>query len=192
MVGSYNMKKMIMLGMTLLGLGGFSAAASTIDGFALVIDGVPNSGTDEITYLNWAINAWNSGQLGGTSIGTEVYYPIGSAPIPLPNVPTDVNYVKNASPSDNVVTLDGSVPYIVAHWGGSGGGADIMYYVQGISGEVDLSTAGNFPPDFSLGGISSVTTVGGAGATVPDAASSIGLFSLGLCGLCSFARTQKR
>lgn len=191
------MIKKIMLGMALLGLCALTARAAEINPFALVVNGVPNSPTDELNYLNTAIRVWN-GDLDQGLIGTETYsiFQNAGVPRPLQLVLSDISCIKDPTPRVEQVSLGVGPQYIVVHWGGQQdqeGGADSIYYYSGNeAGVYDLIR----PTGISLGGISSITTIWGSSTppdnNVPDGGTTLALFGIGLCGLYTVSRKLKK
>jgi hypothetical protein len=146
----------------------------------------------------WRVNAASDQPLGaeGTDLFDETYYRLdGTGPVSgdVSGVFSRLGTILSAT-----VQLNGPADYIVAHWGGPRGGADIMYYVGGLFIDTPI-TLTLIPDDRAgrLGGISSITLFGehvtpDSGTSVPDGGASLALFGIGLCGLVTFARCQKK
>jgi hypothetical protein len=165
--------------------------------FGLLIDGTPNSEENDLAYLNAAVSLWGSvlpntpTPLPGTD---ETFYRLEGGAAPTAAVSS--GYYRLSTVLGTGILLNGTADYIVAHFGGQFGGRDLMYYVSGISGMYYLSPD-NLPPGISIGGISSITLFGqnltlDSGTSVPDGGASLALFGIGLCGLVTFARCQKK
>lgn len=149
------------------------ARAAPIDGFASVINGVPNSEENDYAFLvaavgMWRVNAASDQPLGaeGTDLFDETYYRLdGTGPVSgdVSGVFSRLGTILSAT-----VQLNGPADYIVAHWGGPRGGADIMYYVGGLFIDTPI-TLTLIPDDRAgrLGGISSITLFGNTSPGIP-------------------------
>ncbi len=118
-----------MLGIALLCLGAFATRAATINGFAEVVNGDPNSQSYDLAYLNAAITAYNNNQVSDTALSgfpDQMYYKLGGT-APGSTLESTVGSFRIDTPLSATFSLNVSVDYIVAHFGAQGGGADIMY-----------------------------------------------------------------
>ncbi|MGA2661210.1 MAG: VPDSG-CTERM sorting domain-containing protein [Verrucomicrobiota bacterium] len=138
----------------------------------------PESLSQELTYMNDVINAYNGG---APAYGSLVN------PAPLALASTDVQISKT-----DTITLTGTDDYLSIRFGNTFVGYDI----EGLTGSLTVQTPGGLPPGdqhFFLYDVGSTGGGGGGGGGggqpgVPDGGMTAGLLGLALCGIGALRR----
>jgi hypothetical protein len=116
-----------------------AATISTDDyGIGTIVPGTPASPADELGYVQTAVSMWNGATAPGTYNG-NTYSLLSGGKVPTPlTAPTLLpSNDQNFNGSGNTATIslgNGGYEYLLTRWGGG----DILWYVEGLSGNVTV------------------------------------------------------
>jgi len=175
-----------------------STSATTITtadyGIGTIVPGTPASPTDELCYVQTAVGIWDGTTAAGTYSGnTYTLLSGGLVPASL-GAPTVVpSNESNFNGSGNTAVLSlgaGGYEYLLTRWGGG----DILYYVEGMSGNITVEND-MISPGQTQTGLSHFALFGDENnppPSVPDAGSTLAMLGSALLALGAFTRKFAR
>lgn len=163
-------------------------------GIGTIIPGTPANPSTELGYVQTSVSIWNGTTLAGTYSGnTYTLLSGGLVPTPLTAPTVVASNESDFNGSGNTATLSlgaGGYEYLLTRWGGG----DILYYVEGLSGNItvenDLVSPGQ--TDTGLSHFALFGDESNPPPSVPDGGSTVAMLGSALLGISALGRKLAR
>jgi|GEM_PF-2737269 hypothetical protein len=195
-----SVRQKLVAAVVVTGLCALSAQAISVTtadyGIGTIVPGTPASPAAELGYVQTSVDIWNGNTTPGTYSGNGFGLLNGalvpaSLTAPTAEPSNDSNF--NGSGNSAVISLgSGGYQYLLTRWGGG----DILYYVEGLSGDItvenDLISPGQTDTGLSHFALFGDESDSNPPPSVPDGASTLALLGPVLLGFGYFGRKTAR